>query len=131
MIAVETGALARPLVTIATNDARVHSPADWARGTAKQLVSVDETIAPERLKAAFRLRGLMADTLHEGFSAIVLGMSENALDTLGNDTCERTLAHAVGTPWEQHFADPQTRTAMALCIWRNIHDAAHQAVTRE
>lgn len=131
MIAVETGGVAGHVVTITTNGANVHSAADWARGTSKQLVAVDTGVAPERLKAAFRLRGKVFEALHECFSEIQPGMPEALLDQVAREASDAVFATAAGTPWEEHFADPQTRTAMALCIWRNIHDAARQAVTRE
>lgn len=130
-LATKSGASAGHLVTITTNDARVHSAADWARGTAKQLVAIDPKTTPERLQASFKLRGAIASALHEGFSEVNAKMPCAVLDSLAREVADKVFDCAKGSPWEAHFADPQTRTSMALVIWRNIHDAAFHAASRE
>jgi hypothetical protein len=115
------------VLTLVTNESDRHSAHDWARVTTKQLVDLDyETSAP-RLAAGQRLRARMFEELYQGFQHVVSEralQSDFAVDAIARHTAERTLDQGRGSPWEEQFADPQTRTSLALVIWRNIHDAA-------
>jgi len=116
--------------TMITNEGN-HTPEDWAKMTASQLVELDPEIDERRRTMALELRGRIARTLVEAFHAVTPSISAAELWRLTVAAHQRIETAAKGSPWEEHFAQPDIRRMMGETIFRNLNTAADLALRTE
>jgi hypothetical protein len=120
-------------------DGGAHSPQKWALATADHLVHFAESSAPpDQIIAARKLELAIADALVAHHADVQLAerhrLAADAKAHLARpldaslhleDAVEAVVECAKGTPWEAHFAKPETQAAVSDLIHQHFRSAQH------
>lgn len=123
---VEVGQV-RVLITNGGN----HTPETWARETADSLIVIDDGLEGVKRQEAVTLRQKIARTLLDSFAAVKAKSLASEIEQISAGAIRSVFDAAKGSPWEVYFYEPNTRSAMALTIRRNIMTAADLALRTE